>query len=161
MRALLTLLLATLALASSFLPAEARSRRAAPVSGVVVDVSALRARGLTAEADIIQRAISGEIARNGPRGRVHIRVTDLSLTAFVGGVGNDAGRFGGGGNSGTDYLQGDFQVLGPNGEVLAGRPLLVTAPASSGGAWYLPGVDQRRMEALGRNFAGWVRRYGG
>lgn len=161
MRALLTLLFAALAFASALQPADARSRRAVPASGVVIDVSALRARGLTAEADLIQRTIASEIAQNGPRGRVHVRITALSLTAFVGGVA-DSGRYGGGGgSSGSDFLEGDFQVLGPQGEVLAGRSLLVNAPASSGGAWYLPGVDQRRIQAVARSFAGWVRQYGG
>lgn len=165
MRAILTLLVAAFAgLATLAAPADARQRRAPQAQpAIVVDVSALRARGLPVEADIIQQTIAREIARNGPRGRVHVRITSLSLSAFVGGMGSGGGHRGsaGGGGSGSDYLEGDFQVLGPSGEVLAGRPLLVTAPASSGGAWYLPGVDQRRIEAIARNFAGWVRQYGG
>lgn len=159
MRILLTLLAATLATLVG--PADARSRRAGPQPAIVVDVSVLRQRGLTVEADIVQRTIAAEIARSGPRGRVHVRITGLSLSAFVGGMGSSGHRgSGGGGGPSSDYLEGDFQMLGPQGEVLAGRPLLVTAPASSGGAWYLPGVDQRRIEAIARNFAGWVRQYG-
>jgi hypothetical protein len=165
MRARLTLLFAAAAaLATSLGPADARPRRAPPQPAVVVDVSALRARGLAVEADIVQQTIAREIARGGPRtGRVYVRITGLSLSAFVGGAGTGAGHRGSGGSGGvsSDYLEGDFQVLGPNGEVLAGRPMVVNAPASSGGAWYLPGSEPRRIEAIARNFAGWVRQYGG
>lgn len=164
MRTIPTVLFAALAaLGALVAPADARPRRAAPAPGIVVDVSVLRARGLPVEADIIRSTIAQAIAANGPRGRVHVRITGLSLSAFAGGMGIGGGHRGsvGGGGTSTDYLEGDFQVLGPRGEVLAGRPLLVTSPASSGGAWYLPGVDRARIEAISRNFASWVRQYGG
>ena len=163
MRALSLLVALVAALSTLTAPADARSRRAPAQPAIVVDVSALRAKGLPVEAEIIQATIAREIAQNGPRGRVYVRITGLSLSAFVGGMGGGGGRRGGmgGGGSSTDYLEGDFQVLGPRGEVLAGQPLLVTAPASSGGAWYLQGVDRMRIEAISRNFAGWVRQYGG
>ena len=155
--ALLVVLAAMLTLPGS---AEARQRRAVQPA-IVVDVSALRARGLTVEADIVQSTIASEIARNGPhRGRVYVRITGLSLSSFVGSSNQGFRSFGSGG-SGSDFIEGDFQVLGPNGEVLAGQPLLVNAPSSSGGAWYLEGVDQRRIAAVARSFAGWVRQYGG
>lgn len=154
--ALAICLLSSIALA----PAEARPRRSPPQPGLVVDVSALRARGLTIEADIIQSTIAGEIARSGPRaGRLYVRITGLSLNAYAGGSG--VGFRGRSAGVDSDYLEGDFQVLGPRGEVLAGRPMVVNTPASSGGAWYLPGNEQRRIEAIARIFAGWIRRYGG
>jgi hypothetical protein len=142
--------------------AEARPRRAGPAPAIVVDVTSLRAKGLTIEADIIQATIASEIARTGPyRGRVLIRIQGLSLNAFAGGSSINARGTGGSGGMSSDYMDGDFQVIGPGGEVLAGQPLVVNAPASSGGAWYLPGNEQRRIEAIARTFAGWVRQYAG
>lgn len=157
MRAILFLIATLAGLATCFGPADARPRQAVAQLGIVVDVSGLRARGLTVEANIVQRTIAGEIARSGSRGRVHVRIIGLSLNAFGGGHRGS----GGSGSMSSDYLEGDFQVLGPRGEVLAGRPMVVNAPASSGGAWYLPGAEQRRIEAIARNFAGWIRQYGG
>lgn len=160
MRVLFALLVAALAtLSLSPGPAEARARRAAPVAApVVVDVNAIRARGLTRQADIIQGTIAQELARSGPfRGRIYVRITSYSLNSFAGGSRGSRG-IGTGGTS-SDFLEGDFQMLGPRGEILAGRRMVVNAPATSGGAWYLPGDDDRRLQAVSRSFAGWVRRY--
>ena len=154
--ALAICLLSSIALA----PAEARPRRSPPQPGLVVDVSALRARGLTIVDKYIHISIAvfTSIAARRPA-RLYVRITGLSLNAYAGGSG--VGFRGRSAGVDSDYLEGDFQVLGPRGEVLAGRPMVVNTPASSGGAWYLPGNEQRRIEAIARIFAGWIRRYGG
>jgi len=45
------------------------------------------------------------------------------------------------------------------GRVLASYPIRSTLLSSSGGAWYRPDIDQRRVAALLENNALWIRRY--
>lgn len=158
------LLLAGLALSLlAALPAEARPRGSV-APGVVVDVSRLRALGLGPTADLVQAAVARELAGGlpaAPGARIVVRLTGLSLNSYVGsssgngGGGAGAGSIGGGGD--YDYLEGDLLVLGPRGEILAQRHQVSSSPASSGGAYYLPGAERRRVEAISRNFAGWLR----
>ena len=52
----------------------------------------------------------------------------------------------------SDYLEG---------EVIVGSsafPMLVTQASSSGGAWYLPDNEQRRLIAIADSFASWIKR---
>jgi hypothetical protein len=58
----------------------------------------------------------------------------------------------------SDYLEGEALVVGSHGEVLGRYPQLSAIPASSGGAWYLPGSEGRRVVALAKPFGGWLRR---
>lgn len=128
-------------------------------SGVVVDVRPLRYGGPAVEA--LRRALQAELARNyadrlGGRGpRLVVRVTGLSLQAYSGPEGRRGGWGGGGSN---DYLEGEALVIGPRGEVLARHPQLSALPANSGGAWYDPASEGRRIGALAAHFAGWLRR---
>src|ERR1700726_3364783 len=59
----------------------------------------------------------------------------------------------------NDYLDGVVTLVGPNGQQLATKDILTVSPSSSGGAWYLPGGEQRRAVALAQAFAAWARRY--
>ena len=128
-------------------------------SAVAVDVEPLRAKGLGSYADAVGTALRAELAdafrdRIRPGGpRLSVVVTGVSLQAYAGGEGR---YFRGGAPS--DYLEGEALVLGRRGEVLARHPQLSALPASSGGAWYLPDNEQRRLAALCRHYAGWLRR---
>lgn len=130
---------------------------------VSVDVGPLRARGLGPYAELVRRALQAELAaafadRLGGAGpRLVVRVDAISLRAYVGG---ETQRFGGGWSGGTssDYLEGEALVVGPRGEVLLRHPQLSALPANSGGAWYLPDNEDRRLAAIARHFAGWLRR---
>jgi hypothetical protein len=131
-----------------------------PLSGVAVDVGRLRAIGLGPFADHLARALYVEtqaafadrIGRSGPR--LVVRIDKLQLASYVGESG------GGFQSSGTpsDYLEGEALLIGPRGEILASYPQLLALPASSGGAWYVPGGEQRRAEALAKYYAQWLRR---
>ena len=48
-----------------------------------------------------------------------------------------------------------------SGRELASYPILSTELSGGAGAWYLPDVDQRRLRALARNNAYWIKRYVG
>lgn len=133
----------------------------AALSAVSVDVSRLRASGLGPFADHLGRALLAETRaafadRLGVAGgaRLVVRIDRIQLASYVGE--SSGGLF----SSGTpnDYLDGQALLIGRGGEVLAVYPQLLALPASSGGAWYVPGGEQRRAEALARTYAQWLRR---
>ncbi|MFE1601016.1 hypothetical protein [Methylobacterium sp. ID0610] len=130
-------------------------------SAVRVDVGPLRARGLDGFAETVAGDLRAALARNfadrvgGPGPVLVVRVTGVSLNAYAG----SDGRFGrGGGATNTDYLDGEALVLGRRGEVLLRHPQLSATPASSGGAWYDPESERRRVSALAEHYAWWLRR---
>ena len=136
------------------------AQSAGPYANVAVDVARLRAVGYGPYADTVARTLEAALReafadRMAPRGaRLLVRIDGVSLRSYVGGE----SRFG---SSGTpnDYMEGEALVIGSGGAVLARRHQLSALPASSGGAWYLPDNESRRLAALSEHFAGWLRRY--
>ncbi|MDB5512658.1 MAG: hypothetical protein JWR08_2141 [Enterovirga sp.] len=131
----------------------------ATFSGIVVDVRPLRYGGPAVEA--IRQALHAELTREyadrlGGRGpQLVVRITGLSLSAYSG---PEARRGGWGGGGSTDYLEGEALVIGRRGEVLARHPQLSALSANSGGPWYDPASEGRRIGALAAHFAGWLKR---
>ncbi len=138
----------------------ARAQARPVFSSVAVDVAPLTAKGLGAFAEFVGRALQRQLReayadRIGGRGpRLVVRLDALSLRAYAG----SENRLGLGSGSPTDYLEGEALVIGPRGEILARHPQLSAVPSSSGGAWYDPDSENRRVEALAAHFAGWLRR---
>lgn len=135
-------------------------------SGVAVDVGPLLAKGLGRYAEFIRTALLSETRQafsdllGGPGPRLVVRITGVYLSGYVGGS-DSSGRGsggGGGGGSNNDYLEGEALIVGPRGEVLSRHPQLSAVPASSGGAWYTPGFEERRTAELARHYALWLRR---
>jgi hypothetical protein len=119
-------------------------------SRIVVDTKPLQARGGTYEASVIgprlqeslRRELAGRIGRGGPV--LVARVHSVKLSYLAGHIR--------GGGSDTDYLEG---------EVIAGAqafPMLVTQASDTGGNWYLPDHELRRLIAIADSFASWIRR---
>lgn len=169
-RSLTAALAAFVPIAAVPLVSEARPRPVpayAAAPAVTVDVSRLRALGLGPTADIIQSALASELRAFGPPGggRIVVRLTGLSLNAYAGD--NDGGGGSGGQGSGSgsgsnnDYLEGEILVIGPRGEVISQRPQIAVLPANSGGAYYQPGAEQRRVVNIAHQFAAWIIRQGG
>lgn len=137
----------------------------------MVDVDRLLALSLGPTAELVRSAMTAELqsvfaGRLGGQ-RLVVRLTGLSLGAYVGGGGGSGGGGTGGGGGGggrgggggeTDYLEGEALLLGPSGEILARYPQLLALPSSSGGAWYQPGNEQLRVVILARYYAQWLRR---
>lgn len=132
------------------------------VGGITVDVRPLQvyARGPQTEvlrADLteaMRRSFRDRIVRGAPT--LVVRVSGLSLAAYGGSQGGDRSSFGGSGT--TDYLDGEALLVGRGGEILARHPQLSALPASSGGAWYDPASERRRVAALAEHYAQWLRR---
>jgi hypothetical protein len=131
-------------------------------SSVAVDVSRLHAQGLAGYAEFVRSAVLAETQRafadrlGGPGPRLVVRITGIYLTSYSGDGGGRGS--GGGGGTGTDNLDGEALIVGPRGEILARYPQLSAASAASGGAWYDPASEQRRVINLAQNYAGWLRR---
>lgn len=149
-------------LAAFLLPAAAAAQAPSPAfSDILVDIRPLRDKGLGPYADAVGTALRRELLtafadRRGRGPRLVVRVDGVSLRSYAG-----PGAERGGGLSSSvqnDYMEGEALVVAPNGGVLARYPQLSALPASSGGAWYLPDAEARRVDALSQHFAGWFRR---
>lgn len=132
------------------------------LGGVSVDVRPLDAYGRGPQAEALRadltaalrQAFGDRIVRGAPT--LVVRVSGLSLNPYAGAQG--AGRSGLGGGGVTDYLEGEALLVGRDGTVLARHPQLSALPASSGGAWYDPASERRRVGALAEHYAAWLRR---
>ncbi|MET0257368.1 MAG: hypothetical protein ABW179_02210 [Methylobacterium sp.] len=130
---------------------------------VRVDVRPMLALGAGAQAEALRsdltaalrQAFADRIGGRGP-GLV-VLVRGLSLNPYAGGQG-DGGRGGLGGGGSNDYLDGEALLVGANGQVLARHPQLAVLPSSSGGAWYDPGSERRRIAAIAEQYAQWLVR---
>jgi hypothetical protein len=60
--------------------------------------------------------------------------------------------------SDVDWISGTGHLVGPGNHLLGEYPLSVNLPASYSGAWYLPDIDERRLDSLCQAFAQWLRR---
>jgi hypothetical protein len=134
-------------------------------SSVAVDVGPLRARGLGDYAEFVRQALLAALRGafvdrlGGPGPALVVRVTGLSLNSYAGSGQGTSGRGRSlGGGTDNDYLEGEALIVGPRGAVLARHPQLSVVPASSGGAWYDPQSERRRVVALAQHYAGWLRR---
>ena len=137
---------------------------AVPARGadVIVDATPLHERGAGILGDVlaVQIAAEARAALGGrlPAGtRLVIRLDSVQMSGFVGDSGGGPNSRGGGGSS--DYVSGELLITSERGEVLARHPQLLALPSSSGGAWYAPENEQRRVAALARAFAGWAVRW--
>lgn len=149
-------LLALLPLAPAGAAAQPASRPAG-FGTVAVDVRPLLDRGLGGYAERVGATLRAELARAfadrlGAGPRLVVVVKGISLNAYAGGEGR---RLGGPVN---DYLDGEALVLDRGGQVLRRHPQLSALPASSGGAWYDPASEGRRLVALCAHYASWLRR---
>lgn len=129
------------------------------IGAIRVDARRLGPQGWGENAPRIARAMEAELARQlaplRQRGSptLHVTVQGLWLASAAGG--GMAGDGSGGGNDNMDSLA---EVI-DRGRVLFSRDIRSHLLSSSGGAWYRPDVDERRVAALLENNAQWIRRY--
>ena len=162
-RNLLSLALTGAALALSPALVTASLAQARTIGAIRVDTARIARQGWGENADKIRVAMERQLAQTlGPlyqRGKgatLHVLVKGVWLSSFAGGGGGGKPTDGGGSN---DNFDSEITVLGPRGEVLQTFPILSVVDSGSGGAWYRPDVDQRRVAALIENNALWIKRY--
>ncbi|CAN7411251.1 hypothetical protein LJR090_003271 [Bosea sp. LjRoot90] len=127
------------------------------IGGIRVDARRLGPQGWGENAPRIARAMEQELARQlaplrqrgGPTLHVTVQGLWLAGSAGTGGAG-DAGD--------NDNMDSIAEVI-DRGRVLFSRDIRSHLLSSSGGAWYRPDVDQRRVVALLENNAQWIKRY--
>lgn len=144
-------------------PLSAANAQARTIGKIRVDTSRIAQQGWGENADRIRIAMERQLAaalgplyQRGAGTTLHVTVKGVWLSMYAGGSGGSKPK-GGGGSS--DNFDSDIWVLGPRGEVLQTFPVLSVIDPSSGGAWYLPDVDQRRVVALIENNVAWIKRY--
>lgn len=134
----------------------------AQAGAIRVDTSPLAGKGLGRYSDkvaafmraALDQAYGGAL-RSG--NRLTVRIDHVQMAAFGGAIAEDDG----GSTPMNDYMRGEGIVSGPRGEVIRTFPILASLDASSGGAWYAEGNEDRRLAALAQHFAQWMRRYTG
>jgi hypothetical protein len=134
---------------------------ATAIGAIRVDVSRLQAQGWGSNALGIKLGLERELAealgphlRRGSGPTLNVAVRGVFLSSYAGG---DGGRWSGGGTS--DSFDSEATLVARGNRVIATWPVLSTVPAGSAGPWYLPDIDQRRMDGLIRHNAGWIKRY--
>jgi hypothetical protein len=100
----------------------------------------------------------GPSLQRGAGTRLVVNVSNVWLASYAGGGGGGKPSDGGAAN---DYLESTATLYDRSGRQLASYPILSTELSGGAGAWYLPDVDQRRLRALARNNAYWIKRYVG
>lgn len=134
----------------------------AQAGSIRVDTSPLAAAGLGRYSDRVAAAMRAALLQaygGGLRGgqTLTVRIDHVQMAAFAGAIVEDDG----GGTAMHDYMQGEGILRGARGEVLGAYPILASLDASSGGAWYAPDNEEKRLAALSVQFASWMRRYTG
>lgn len=141
---------------ASALPAGIRFR------AVGVDASRLARLGNVAGADVVTQVLTRQLRSvfadlMAPRGAagatLEARISSLYLADYAG-TRSYNGRSGGGNN---DDLEG-VGIVSSGGQVLAQVPILSVLDAGYSGAWYQPGIDAKRVDAICHHFAWWLRR---
>lgn len=134
------------------------------IGAIRVDASLIAAQGWGDNArgigqDLQRRLVAalGSAYQPGAGPTLDVVLRGLRLTAYAGG-GGGGGRRGDGGNNGSDSLDSETTLVDRNGRVLGSWPIVSSLSPTSGGAWFTPGVDQRRIAALVESHAFWIRR---
>ena len=87
--------------------------------------------------------------------RLVVRLDSISMASYSGGSGGGRFHFGGGGNS-NDELEGVGLLYVGGSKTPKQYPILAVLDAGSGGAWYDPKSEGRRVTAICHHFAWWL-----
>lgn len=135
----------------------------ARVRAVRLDAAEIAARGLPRYADTIvaagrpalARAFADLLAPNDPRAPiVTVSVDEIRLAPGDGGGGGDDFP----GAAERDEITGRLLVAASADGPAVSRRLHATRIPGDSGPWYLPDIENRRLETLLTDFAAWARR---
>jgi len=129
------------------------------IGSIEVDVSALRAKGVGAFADLVGNEVRRELQAHYSPGRGGARLVVSLDTLFLTGSPGGDGIDGFGGFLANDALGGTNRLVGPDGRVIDTYPLNITSPATRAGPPNLA-LERERAMILGQVYAQWlVRRF--
>lgn len=159
-RRFLALPLGAAALSLAPLAATPAAAQSAPVGSVRIEAtpSVISAWGphlpmVAAELQGTLAEILGPALQPRSGTRLVVTISSIWLNGFAGG-----GIWSGTGGS-NDYLESTATLYDRSGRPIASYPIRSTESSGGAGAWYLQDVDQRRLKALARNNAWWIKRY--
>jgi hypothetical protein len=143
------------------------SAPAVPVGSIKVEFSPVVASAWGPNVAIVsselQRQLTELLGPSFQRGagtRLVVYVTSIWLSSDAGGGGGGGGRKAAdGGGADFDYLESIVTLSDRNGRELGRWPIRSSEMAGSAGVWTLPDIQERRLKALGRNNAYWIKRY--
>ena len=147
--------------AAALVPGMALAQR----SAVRVDLSPLQRQGMGGPmlgiiSAAIHRALDPYVAARG--GGVIVRIDSVSMSGYAGGGwGSRQGHGYGIGGGSDDSMAGEIIRTDATGRVINRFPMHNALAPDSGGAWYDPQVDGKRLDALASHFAQWVARQAG
>ena len=141
------------------------SAQALPIGSIKVEFSPTVAQAWGANIALVSSELQRQLAellgpslQHGAGTRLVVNVRSIWLAAYAGGGGGGKPADGGASN---DYLESTVTLYDRSGRELASYPIMSTELSGGAGAWYRPDVDQRRLRALARNNAYWIKRYFG
>jgi hypothetical protein len=135
------------------------------IGAIRVDVSRLVTQGWGSNALAIKlgmerelTAALGPLLRPGAGPTLNVAIRGVFLNSYAGG-GGGGGRWGGDGNNSSDSFDSEATLVGRGNRIIATYPVLSTVSSSAAGPWYLPDIDQRRLDNLIQINAAWIKRY--
>jgi hypothetical protein len=144
---------------------DAGAQQSAAIGAIRVDVSRLATQGWGSNALAIKLGMERELAtalgpalRRGAGPTLNVAIRNVFLNSYAGG-GGGGGRVGSGASQSSDSFDSEATLVGRGNRVIATYPVLSTVPSSAAGPWYLPDIDDRRLEGLIRHNAAWIKRY--
>lgn len=135
--------------------------QAAPIGSIQVTFAPTVVQGWGANTALVKAELESKLAellgpslQRGASTRLIVNVTSVWLSSYVGSGGGKPN--GGGGTS--DFLESTATIYDRSGRPLASYPIM-SSEHPAGGGWNLPDIDRRRLKALARNNAYWIKRY--
>ena len=153
------LIVAGAALLAGGFGSSAKAEGASRFRAVVVDASRVARLGSPVLAERVRGDVSAEVRRafgdllapgdvRAPT--LVVRIDSISLGSFTDNTIATEGN-------NKDYLEG-AGIVSANGRVLSTTPVLSVLNPGYSGAWYAPGIDERRVQSISHHFASWLRR---
>lgn len=154
------------AAALSLLPGAASSAPSVPVGSIKVEFSPITAQAWGANVAIVSSELQRQLAellgpslQHGAGTRLVVYVNSIWLSSDAGGGGGGGRKSADGGGADFDYLESIVTLYDRSGRQLGSWPIRSSEMARSAGLWNLPDIQERRLKALGRNNAYWIKRY--
>jgi hypothetical protein len=149
-RGVLAAMASSLGLALAPLGAKAQNATNIRIGAIRIEASPYAEQIAPIMLPALQKAFADRLAPGNRHAAVLlVRIDSLSFTSYVDTADPKAD---------VDWMSGAGRLIGPGNQLLGDYPLTINLPASYSGAWYLPDIDERRLDSLCQAFSQWLRR---